>query len=273
LRTLPYLKIWWQEFKDKGFILLGIHTPEFEFEKEAVNVEKAVEELGVTWPVVLDNEYANWNNFTNRYWPAKYLADREGKLVYQHFGEGAYRETEKKIRELLSMSTSLSEMSHTEHEHGAVCITPTPEVYCGYLRGRISNLEGFHPEVSAHYAVEDPMLLDGTIGLSGLFTAKPEYVESSERGAKLSIRFHGTEVNLVMHPVNERARVHISLDNAPLSTDVRGRDVDDAGEAVVHTARLYNLVRSRKVLEGVLSLELLEGGVRAYAFTFSGCEE
>lgn len=96
LRTIPYLKMWRDEYKDKGFLIIGIHTPEFDFEKNPKNVEKAIKDLGVGWPVVMDNEYINWNNFANHYWPAKYLVDKTGKIVYTHFGEGAYGETEQK---------------------------------------------------------------------------------------------------------------------------------------------------------------------------------
>lgn len=283
VRTLPYLRDWWEKYKDKGLVIIGIHTPEFEFEKDAKNVEQAVKDLNVTWPVVLDSDHINWNNFANHFWPAKYLADKDGRIVYSHFGEGNYAETEAKIRELLNLEVELPSGSSTslaEHEHGAICFIPTPETYCGYLRGELANKEGYHHEQVNSYKLP-VTIADGTIGLAGKFFAAKEYVESRESGAKLLLRFHATEVNLVLHPVGKSAAVEILFevksDEPP--NQIYGRDVSEEGIVEVTRPRLYNLLRSNALLDGIVSIKAKEGnlpageaGFQAYAFTFSGCE-
>ena len=129
-KTLPYLKKWWEKYKDKNFLIIGIHTPEFEFEKDKSNVERAAHELGVFWPIVLDNDYVNWNNFANKYWPAKYLVDENGYIVYTHFGEGEYEKTEKAIQSLLKniKKEHLRKTEKEKHTHHGVCFRPTPEL-------------------------------------------------------------------------------------------------------------------------------------------------
>ena len=246
-RTLPYLKAWWESYKNKNFLLIGIHTPEFEFEKDLKNVEKAIKDLGVTWPVVLDNDYVNWNAFANHYWPAKYLADRDGKIVYTHFGEGVYAETEKKIRGLLGLEDlkDVSKEAQEEHSHGNVCFIPTPETYCGYGRG--NPIKGGTPSK------------DGDIGLRGEWLVEKEYVESQSPGAQLLLRFHATEVNLVLHPVGEKAIIEASFNGQ--SKEVR-----------ITNPTIYNLLRSKELMDGILVITAKEGSFRAYAFTFSGCE-
>lgn len=261
-RTLPYLKKWWKNYKDRGFLLIGIHAPEFEFEKDPKNVGQAIKDLGVEWPVVLDNNHLNWDNFSNHYWPAKYLADKNGNIVYTHFGEGAYEETEKKIQELLKGSEKempLPPISASEHEHGQVCFIPTPETYCGYGRGRLSNPRSYQEDQVANYQKPEEIPND-SIALSGKFQATEEYVESKEEGATLFLRFRATEVNLVLHPVGSKAVVEVILDGKTL------------GEITIEKPTLYNLLKTKDLAEGVLGIRAKEGSFQAYAFTFSGCE-
>lgn len=274
-RTLPYLRQWWERYKDKGLVIIGIHTPEFEFEKDPKNVAQALGDLDVGWPVVLDNDRANWTNFANRYWPAKYLADKNGRLVYWHFGEGEYAETERVIQELLAdgmAGTTLPEVVEDEHQHAAVCFVPTPETYCGYGRGSLANPSGYQYDRVANYRAPEALRRD-SIALAGPFGAAPEFVESAATGATLLLSFHATEVNLVLHPAGESATVAITLNGKPLPADIRGRDVTDAGEVRVTKPTMYNLLRSHRLVEGVLSIAAREGQFQAYAFTFAGCEE
>ncbi len=272
LRTLPYLRDWWAKYKDRGLVIIGIHAPEFEFEKDPQNVGQGIKDLNIAWPVVLDNDHVNWNNFANRFWPAKYLADKDGRIVYSHFGEGAYAETEQKVRGLLGLDTDSREhgISPTEHEHGAVCFTPTPETYCGYLRGQLANSGGYQRDKTTHYSLPTT-ISDGTIALAGKFLAAKEYVESREEGAEpgsrasphypaeLLLRFHATEVNLVLRPVGQEAIIEVSFGG-------EGKEIKIAGP------RLYNLLRSDFLMEGIVSIKSKRGNFRAYAFTFSGCE-
>lgn len=294
-RTLPYLRAWWEKYKDKGFLLIGIHTPEFEFEKDPQNVGQALKDLNVTWPVVLDSNYVNWNSFANRFWPAKYLANREGKIVYTHFGEGAYAQTERKIRELLELEniSDVSELAQKEHEHlparasvsvglpaqvgGSVCFISTAETYCGYGQGQLANLEGYKEEKVFNYS-HPQVIKDGEIGLKGSFLAKKEYVEShppaqaGEKNATLLLRFHATEVNLVLHSANKEAIVEIKFSGQLPTGDIYGKDVSGDGQVVINQPKMYNVLRSNGLIDGTLELSAKEGNFQAYAFTFSGCE-
>ena len=270
-RTLPYLRAWWKKYKDMDFVIIGIHTPEFEFEKDSKNVEQALKDLGVDWPVVLDNEQKNWNAFANHYWPAKYLADKTGRIVYEHFGEGAYAETEKKIQELLQVaSPPMPQVAANDHEHGPVCFIPTPELYCGYERSRLANKDGYRKDQIAHYRPPEEMPQD-SIALAGKFLASKEFVESAEIGATLFLHFRATEVNLVLHAVGDQAVIDLSLDNRPLG-DRLGKDASN-NEVIIKKPTLYSLVKSRELVEGVLAITAKKGAFRAYAFTFSGCTE
>lgn len=271
-RTLPQLIKWWAKYKDKGLLMIGIHTPEFDFEKDEKNVEMAIRDMGIGWPVVMDNEYVNWNNFANRYWPAKYVANREGKIIYTHFGEGGYSETEKVLQDLLKEGAdmALPVIEEEEHAHGSVCFRPTPETYAGYSRGELDSEEYIKDE--SHLYNAPPQLGVDKIALSGRFIARPEYVESSEVGAKLLLRFKATEVNLVMHPVAESATVMVLLNNEPIAKDISGYSVDDNSTVTITKPTLYNFMKSKNLVEGVISIESTANNFRGYAFTFSGCE-
>lgn len=270
LRTVPYLKEWHEKYKDEDFVTIGIHTPEFEFESNPKNVENAIRELGITWPILLDNDYVNWNNFENDSWPAKYLVDKEGNIVYSHLGEGAYKETEEKIRELLGIQgTSATIESHT---HGKSCSLPTAETFCGYLRGNIANDLSYAEEAEEAYATPES-LREGEIALDGAFFASPEYVESREDGAALSLSFHAAEVNLVLASERGVAEIEVSLDDFSLDDDARGADVDAESRIAINRPGVYNLIKSKEVINGVIKIRAREGNFRAYVFTFSGCED
>lgn len=270
-RTLPYLKQWWAKYKDMGFTMIGIHTPEFEFEKDPKNVKQAIKDFGVEWPVVLDSDFVNWKHFANHYWPAKYLADKDGRIVYTHFGEGNYAETEKKIQELLGKAESMPAVLDEGHNHGNVCFIATPELYSGYSRGRLSNYEGYAMDRVSNY--EKPKSIEqDSIGLSGSFVARAEYVESNTPGATLYLNFRATEVNLVMAAPKSKSLVEILLNGKPLPSRIRGLNVEDSGCVTISRSNLYNLIKSDKLVEGVLEIKAKEGAFQAYAFTFSGCK-
>lgn len=256
------------------FVLIGVHTPEFEFEKDPANVERALKQLGVTWPVVLDNEYQNWQAFANRYWPAKYLIDRRGKIVYTHFGEGSNEETEMAIQQAIANSQSDFQMTlpdkDVRHNHGKVCFIPTPELYCGYSRGQLANEEGYVMGKSAVYQRPQSFPED-MIALGGPFIAHHEYVESQSPESTLLLNFHATEVNVVLHPGSESTSVKIKLNGQAVPVNVQGTDITTDGVVEVTQPRLYNLVLSDDLIEGVLEIQAQAGNFQAYAFTFSGC--
>lgn len=270
IRTIPYLRGWWHKYKDENFLIIGVHTPEFEFEKKYDNVKKAIKEYEIEWPVVLDNDYSIWNSYANRYWPAKYLIDQKGYIVYTHFGEGDYEETERYIQKLLFEKEANNQIpSITKEIPQNVCVRPTPELYCGFGRGRLANKKGFYHKNNNFIAPE--FLPDDSIALDGKFEVFYEYVEAKEKGSKLLLNFTATEVNLVMGVAKGKSTVEVTLDNHPLSSVITGKDVDNKSTVTIKEYRMYNLIKSDKPLSGVLNLTEQGGNFQAYAFTFSGC--
>jgi len=271
LRTIPYLRTWWERYKDLPFFIIGVHTPEFEFEKDPANVERALKELGVEWPVVLDNDYVNWNNFANHYWPAKYLLDQNGYIVYEHFGEGGYGETEAKIQEYLRKNFGDRSFPPVvaEHGDGGYCFRATPEIYCGHLRGSLANTGGYHVDHIGHYIEPEEIPLH-SIALAGDWDARSEHVESIVSDSTIYLHFQATEVNVVLAPVDNLSVVEVKLNGKELLPEVAGKDVD-RGDVIVSGPRMYNLVKSDQPIEAILTLRAKESNFRAYAFTFSGC--
>jgi thiol-disulfide isomerase/thioredoxin len=274
LRTLPYLREWYRKYKDEGLVIIGIHAPEFEFEKDPKNVEVAIKKYNVTWPVLLDNEHLNWENFANEFWPAKYLADGKGNIVYAHSGEGAYSETEHKIRELLGIKNP-DENEAWEKEahmhHSERCGIATPETYCGYLRGWIGNQLGYAEDTEESYK-QDENSDEGKIQLNGPFFAAGEYVESRAPNANISLACHGTEINLVLSRSGKNdAVVDILWNGKPLPKDIRAGDVAEDGTVTISHSGLYHLMKAEKEMSGVIEVRAKTGNFRAYAFTFSGC--
>ena len=277
-RTLPYLRAWQEKYKDNGLVIIGVHTPEFEFEKDSINVTQAIRDLGVEWPVVLDNDYINWNNFANHYWPAKYLIDQNGNIVYSHFGEGAYEETEREIQRLLRIHDpsvghgTVKEDSHEHSEGGAVCFVSTGEIYCGYERGHLANTGGYRQDDVFEYRAPFELEAD-SIALNGRFLVKEEYAEPAQNGAAIFLRFRATEVNLVIDPGEHPGDfVELTLNGVFLPREIWGDDVSEQAQIKILKPKMYNLVHSKKLLEGVLGVKVIGGKMRFHAFTFSGCE-
>ncbi|MFZ2026683.1 MAG: cytochrome c biogenesis protein DipZ [Microgenomates group bacterium] len=255
IRTLPTLTSWHTKYKDKGLVIVGIHTPEFAFERSKENVESALKMYGISYPVLQDNDYENWNAYSNRYWPAKYLIDASGRIRYTHFGEGAYEETEKKIQELL-LENGVNQLDSIQEEktQGTLFQGRTPELYLGSNRteGRVE--------------VIDDMPLH-TYVLSGQWTITDEYARSSP-DSSLTLHFQGNEVNLVMSPLKKGDRVKVYLDDKVVDETLSGTDVRN-GIVTLDMERLYNIIRLPKhSRSSILRLEFLDGATECYAFTF-----
>jgi len=268
LRTIPYLKEWYEKYKNDGLVIIGIHTPEFEFEQNPQNVKDAILRLGVTWPVLLDNDYENWEAFDNKFWPAKYLTDTKGDIVYTHFGEGGYEETESKIRELLGLSFEQTE--EKDHKHGGVCSVATGETYCGYMRGNIANELGYGEDTEEEYK-QNHGAKEGEINLNGKFFVTHEYAESREDGATLSLSLRGTEVNLVMAAPKNDTIVEVLWNGKPIPKEIRGKDISEEGKLCINRSDMFSLIKSETPVEGTITIKAVKGNFRAYAFTFSGC--
>ena len=260
LRTLPYLKAWNEAYASKGLVIIGVHSPEFAFEKVSANVQKAVRDLGVTWPVVQDNDYKEWNAYSNNYWPAHYFIDARGHVRYVHYGEGEYDTSEKVIQALLA------EAGHSVG--GTVSVAPpdiqaqTPETYLGYARGT-----GF---ASAVVPIGDKVLdykparVPGNAewNLDGRWLISGEYVFPEGEGV-LALGFHAKNVYLVVAPHGEGGSIRVQIDGKT------GGDTPDVKGGMVrpNESRLYQLVALPESGEHVLRLTV-SGGIRLYAFTF-----
>ncbi len=266
IRTLPYLKTWYQRYSDKGLIIVGVHTPEFEFEKNPDNVARAIKDFGIEYPVMQDNDYATWNAYANHYWPAKYLIDKDGKIRNTHFGEGGYDETEEFIQKLLKETGSqvTEVVSNPEYKINA----RTPESYLGYRRIEfLASPEKIGQDKPTTYSIPNN-LPKNSFGLGGVWTIGDER-SIPGKGSTLLFHFDAGEVFLVMRPKNGSNAGHILiyLDGKRVTNDVSGEDVVD-GEAIPTTDRLYKLIKLEKPGSHLLKLEFLDNNLELYAFTF-----
>ncbi len=284
IRTLPYIQAWHERYVGKGLTVIGVHTPEFTFAQYESNVERGVREFGLTYPIVVDNDREIWKAFANRYWPTKYLLDKEGYLRYAHFGEGAYRETEEAIRELLLEVNStlafppLMDPVRAEDRDGAVCYPPSAELYLGHARGRIGNEGGFKEDSIADYtAPKQPA--ENHFYLNGQWASTAEYVEAAGDGRhSIVLQYEATGVNLVMAaPRGGACEIVILQDGKPLqrsqkASDTRFRALDGAEESYVSVqqARMYSILKNADF--GKHQVELVcPPGLAAFAFTFTSC--
>ncbi|MGO8738487.1 cytochrome c biogenesis protein DipZ [Rhodoblastus sp.] len=276
LRTLPYVRAWAAKYRDKGLVVIGVHAPEFAFERDIANVKRAVKDLGIDYPVAIDNDYAIWRAFDNQYWPAEYIVDARGRLRHQHFGEGGYDETEKIIQQLLAEAGALVTPTKA-FEDKATGAEAAPdfadvrseETYIGYSRAENFASPGGAVEDSGHvYQGADLKLNQWS--LAGDWTIGPERAELDRAGGAVAFRFHARDLHLVLGPGpdGKPVRFKVTIDGAAPG-DAHGVDVDAQGQGTVTAERLYQLVRQQGAIhDRLFRIEFLDPGVRAYAFTF-----
>lgn len=265
IRTLPFVTGWYEKYKDDGLVVVGVHTPEFEFEKKTENVASAIKMYKINYPVAQDNNYMTWNNFDNLYWPAKYLIDKKGHLRLTHFGEGEYRETEQAIQALLAEDGK----PITEEVLDLADLTPTtrttPEIYLGLSRmGSLANKETARAG-GANYTL-NPNPQRDSVSLGGTWFLAPEYAGADPASA-LNLRFKAKNVFLVISPSGNDDTLTVSLDGQRLDKTVSGKDVID-GKVQLDEERLYELINLPEQGEHLLRLDFETGGVRIFAFTF-----
>jgi len=272
-RTFPYVNAWYEKYKDNGLEIVSIHTPEFDFEKQLGNVQTAVDKYGIKYPVVLDNDYGTWTAFQNSYWPRKYLIDINGKIVYDHIGEGAYDETERKIQELLKeRMTKLGEAGTLESDiakpANVIVVSgkvQSPEIYFGAGRNEYL-VNGKAGAIGAQtFTAPTKAPLNGLI-LSGTWNITPESATASDAGAKIIYRYSSKDVYFVAGS-KEGATVRVTRDGKPLGA-AKGEDVGADGTVVIKGERLYKLIQDSSYGEHVLEIELLKGTLEAFTFTF-----
>ncbi|MFZ1138691.1 MAG: redoxin domain-containing protein [Candidatus Sulfotelmatobacter sp.] len=286
IRTLPYVQAWHERYRDKGLTVIGVHTPEFTFAQYKSNLERGIREFGLTYPIVIDSDREIWKAFANRYWPTKYLLDKDGYLRFGHFGEGGYGECEQVIQELLWEIDSdldlpaLMEPLREEDHAGAICYRASGELYLGHRRGRIGNEGGFKDDQIADYAFTGK-LEENFFYAGGRWASTAEYFEATEAGPHiLRLKYDASAVNLVMAcPHAPAAEVVVLQDGKPLTHKQATRDTrfrlsatGDAEESyiVADAARMYFLVDNHEFGEHELELHC-SVGIAAFAFTFTSC--
>jgi len=263
VRTLPYITAWDKKYRDQGLVIVGVHSPEFEFEKNVNNVKAAIAQHGIHYPVALDNKLDTWSNFDNRYWPAHYLIDRSGKVVYTHFGEGEYDVTENNIRYLLGLKGNASPLAVAQSGYSP---EQTPETYLGYARAE--NYAGNRVAHDKPHSYEFPtMLATNNWALNGKWKVEGEKIIATDKNAALRLNFKARKVFLVLGSASgQPLKVGITLDGKPLAGNA-GKDAP-AGTVTVARNTLYELIDQHAMKDGLLEIRAQQPGLEAYAFTF-----
>jgi thiol-disulfide isomerase/thioredoxin len=277
LRSLPYMEAWAEKYKDSGLVVIGVHTPEFDFEKQLPNVQKAVEKYGLTYPIALDSNQAIWNAFHNEYWPAHYFIDAKGRVRFEHFGEGNYEQSEQWIQQLLQERNAKPMAGGTVSVNGqgveAAADTNdvrSPETYIGYARAEhFQSPGGIRPDKEKSYtAPADPRLNEW--GLEGVWVDHEQIAILKSADGKIVFHFHARDLHLVLGPTadGKPVRFRVTIDGQPPGEN-HGVDTDAQGNGVVADHRLYQLVRQKgAVADHVFTIEFEDPGVQAFSFTF-----
>jgi thiol-disulfide isomerase/thioredoxin len=274
VRTLPFITAWDEKYSDQGLLIIGIHTPEFEFEKDIENVKLAVTKHGIHYPVVLDNDRKTWHAFENNYWPRKYIADHEGYIRYDHIGEGGYQETEKVIQDLLrerneslGLNTSSAKelVNIDEFESSGL---RTPELYFGYDfvsgRNQLGSPEGFKPNQDVNYSIPESKQLHNFY-LDGTWKNLQGSMMLISSSGSIVVPYSGQEVNIV---TAGDANLRISIDGKTIESSMYGKDVGDKGQVHVHESGLYNIVKTNSSENHTLEIFVETPGFEIFTFTF-----
>ena len=277
IRTIPYLNAWHEKYADNGLVIVGVHTPEFEFEKDYNNVKAAVEKFDIKYPVAQDNEKGTWEAYENRYWPRKYLIDNEGYIRYDHIGEGAYAETEKVIQSLLAERTQYiganvtidQSISNPESSQSVnFDRINTPELYFGYeySRAPLGNSEGYQPDQVVNYTVsDDTKIVPNSIYLAGEWKNNADHMELQSEVGRIVLSYSAKAVNIV---AGGKGELHILEDNSPLDDSSSGTDISENGTVKIDGQRLYNVVEHEEYGNHQIAIEVAGRGFQIYTFTF-----
>jgi thiol-disulfide isomerase/thioredoxin len=279
IRTIPYLNAWHEKYADDGLVIVGVHTPEYEFEKNYNNVKGAVERFGINYPVVQDNEKQTWNAYENRYWPRKYLIDSEGYIRYDHIGEGAYAETEKVIQSLLaeriehnSINSTIDQTISNPESIQNIDFSRinTPELYFGYQYAKepLGNSEGYKPDQIVGYALPDDTsnIIPNRIYLAGEWKNNADHMELQSEVGHIVLSYSAKAVNIV---AGGTGKLHILEENNSHVDDVsRGTDSSEDGTVNINGQRLYNLVTHEGYGNHKIVIDVVGKGFQIYTFTF-----
>lgn len=304
IRTLPYLVEWHKRYAEKGLRIIGIHTPEFKFAQHRLEIEAAVAEFGLQYPILLDNDYSSWDQFANKAWPTKYLIDERGYIRYMRRGEGGYQETERAIQQLLKAADAevtlpeIMPVLREEDESGAVCFKPSPEIFAGYASGGLfggglGNTEGYLPKETAVYNLPTAEQREADrFYLEGLWKAWPEAIAfAGNKHGRILLPYSAAGVNAVLSPSVDEVELRLGLypphngqpepllevkvDGRPLLPQEAGEDVqiNHEGSSVIPITRprMYHLIKHRYYGTHELELIFRTQGVGVYTFTFTTC--
>ena len=275
IRTLPYITAWDDKYSDQGLVIVGIHSPEFEFEKNPDNVQMSIDKHGIGYPVVMDNDMETWQAFENRYWPRKYIADHEGYVRYDHIGEGAYQETEKVIQQLLkerseamgvqvASATPLVDIEEFEHS-----LFRTPELYFGYKfaqnRNQLGSDEGFQPGKVVTYSEPEKINLHNFYPVGEWMNYDDRMEMVSETGL-IKLLYNAKQVNIVVD--GDDAKLEILLDGEPVPTQHAGSDLSPSGMLSVSEPNLYNIISSDESSTHELEIRVTGNSFQMFTYTF-----
>ena len=276
IRALPYVEAWYEKYRDQGLVVIGVHAPEFAFEKDVKNVQRAIRDFGLKYPVAVDNDYALWRAFSNEYWPAHYFVDAKGDIRHTHFGEGEYDASERVIQQLLAEAGSAVTTDLVAPSAAGAAMASdqlavlSPETYVGHERAEhFASPGGQVPGVERDYAVPPKPALNEW-GLGGRWTVGEQDAVSAAAPGKIVFHFQARDLHLVLGPGAEGkpVRFRVRIDGAPPGDD-HGSDIGADGAGVVEQQRLYQLIRQQgAVRDRTFEIEFLDPGVTAYAFTF-----
>jgi len=276
MRAHPYVRAWSRAYADQGLVTIGVHTPEFDFERNVENVARAARANDIDYPIAIDNDSALWRAFSNQYWPALYVIDARGRIRHHRFGEGEYAASEDAIRQALTEAGAVGVLPravvHTNPSELAADWDQlrTPETYLGYGRAERFASAGLRGRRQSRlYSLPETLERDAW-GLAGVWTVGEKHISVNEPGGRIACRFQARDAHLVMGPTQAGAgrRFRVFVDGAPPSGD-RGVDTDADGRGIVEESRLYQLVRQQgTIADRRLEIEFLDRGVELYSFTF-----
>ena len=277
LRTLPYVRAWAEKYKDQGLVVIGVHTPEFPFEKDLDNVRREAKDMGVDYPIVIDNDYAVWRAFDNQYWPALYFVDAKGHIRHHHFGEGDYEQSERIVQQLLSEAGARDigpELVSVDGQGAEAAADwgslKSPENYVGYERSENFESPGGAARDQPHVYGAPAKLKLNHWALSGDWTVGKQATRLNQANGRIAYRFHARDLHLVMGPAarGTSVRFRVLIDGQPPGA-AHGIDVDEQGYGTVTEQRLYQLIRQPKpIADRQFEIEFLDSGVETFVFTF-----
>jgi thiol-disulfide isomerase/thioredoxin len=276
-RTLPYVRAWAEKYKDHGLVIIGVHTPEFSFEKDLGNVHRAMTGLAISYPVAVDSDYLIWRAFGNHYWPAIYVADAQGRIRYHHFGEGDYEQTERVIQRLLTEAGNANlPQELVSHDPQGVekaadwASVKSPETYVGYEQAESFASPGNATRDRPHVYAAPARLRQNEWALVGNWTIGPEAVVLNAANGRIVYHFHARDLNLIMGPSlrGTPIRFRVLIDGNPPGA-AHGIDVDAEGNGTVTEPRMYQLIRQPEpIADREFDIEFVSPGAQAFDFTF-----